>query len=256
MKGFTKGKGKGKKFIPITRRKSALTKADCVSRKIPKLRHEGKPQKQSIAIAESMCRKKESLDDPDEIKKELDSVLNGTYGWSGTPELKDVDGEPLETIYYNTIGSMGSPYLHRYQRGFPRVEKDWWYLFDADSGIVGIKKKKSDYLGDQVWHRVADGYYEDDNGFRTMIRGDKIEQEDLDKEVEQNVSNDYRETPFQKQLAVCKNCGNFRSGFGGDNGVCDNCKHAQNKHANDYDGQGDGSIVDWELNDKGERIHR
>jgi len=63
MKGFTKGKGKGKKFIPTSRKKSALSKNDCVSRKIPKLRHEGKSQKQSIVIAESICsRKKQTLD--------------------------------------------------------------------------------------------------------------------------------------------------------------------------------------------------
>jgi len=63
MKGFTKGKGKGAKFIPTSRKKSALTINDCVSKKIPKLRHEGKPQDQSIAVAESMCRKKSKLDE-------------------------------------------------------------------------------------------------------------------------------------------------------------------------------------------------
>jgi hypothetical protein len=60
MKGFKKDG----KFRPTGKRnKSSLSKNDCVSKKISKLRHEGKPQQQSIAIAESMCERKKNIID-------------------------------------------------------------------------------------------------------------------------------------------------------------------------------------------------
>jgi len=97
MKGFKKGN----KFIPTGRKKSALSINDCVSKKIPKLRHEGKPQDQSIAIAESICRrKKETLDDNDDLdglKKPLTQSDKDYYDeWIDGAKVVMAEGQSLE----------------------------------------------------------------------------------------------------------------------------------------------------------------
>ena len=179
---------------------------------------------------------------PDEIKKQLDEMYVEKY-LPAIPELKGLDGKPLETRYHTNIYAMGSPYMYKTQIGVPKVEKDKWYLTHWDDGLLGIYDRKKDAQSNEEgsWERHGKGVYSIRDA-TNLTKGDRWNQKDLTEiygmsvDGTQDGTDDYGkprayETPFQEQVATCRGCGGKR-GFDdrGKNGHCKSCTKIRNEN--------------------------
>jgi len=92
MKGFTKGKGKGKKFIPTTSKKGTLCKKDLQ-----------KNQSKVVGNNNELMRKKQSLDRFDPIKREMmDDIRDNSISVKGflpTDHRKGISMEEANANY-------------------------------------------------------------------------------------------------------------------------------------------------------------
>ncbi len=168
MKGFTKGKGKGKKFIPTNNKKKGLKKSDVKGDPLERARQNMMklPQADPVKLKKEMIRKKQSLGNP--LK-----ITGVNFNIADDFDIKYSIDEDGELAYNGDIGkaleTMGARKLTTKEVGVLIDDDD-----DTDVTSQEFYKDNKEAEGEYVAEKTSDhtqnfgSILQDDYGFGTF----------------------------------------------------------------------------------------